>query len=291
MSHPSATAAVALGFGCRFSLISRNVFLVTLGLSIFLVSCEKKETVPPPQLLKEIVVSLAAANENPQPAGRTESGSATVKVFSDNSITIDATLVGLSGADNLTMAHFHAGDPVTNGPVVLDLKPTFTGSTVKATLSAVRTSFIDSIKAGTADLYLNIHSSQVGSGLVRGQLFNPVTFAASVSLSGANEVPAVTTTATGVALLRITADNKLYSKITVTNLEANDALTMAHIHTGAAGSNGGVLIGLCSSAADFGITKMNMPSAAVITSINADKLYVNVHSTTKASGIIRGQIR
>ncbi len=269
----------------------KNAFLATFCLFTFLVSCEKKETVIVPLVIKEISVSLAAANENPQPAGRTESGSATVKVFSDNSITIDATLVGLSASDNLTMAHFHVGDPATNGPVVLDLKPTFTGSTVKATLSAVRTSFIDSIKAGTADIYLNIHSTQVGSGIVRGQLFNPVTFAASVSLVGANEVPAVITTATGVALLRITADNRLYSKVTVSNVEANDALTMSHIHSGAAGVNGSVLIGLCSSAADFGVTKINTPSPAVINSIKADALYVNVHSVNKTSGIIRGQIR
>lgn len=272
-------------------MISKNALLAFLGFSTLLVSCEKKETVIQPQLLKEITVTLAAANENPQPAGRTESGTATVKVYADNSITIDATLVGLASTDNLTMAHFHAGDPVTNGPVVLDIKPTFTGSTVKSTLTNVRTSFIDSINAGTADLYLNIHSTQVGSGIVRGQLFNPVTFAASVSLSGANEVPAVTTSATGVALLRVTADNKLYSKVTVSNLEANDALTMSHIHTGAAGSNGGVLVGLCSSAADFGVMKMYTPSAAVIASIKADALYVNVHSTLKTSGIIRGQIR
>jgi hypothetical protein len=66
---------------------------------------------------------------------------------------------------------------------------------------------------------------------------------------------------------------------------------MAHIHSGAAGANGGVLIGLCSSAADFGITKMNTPSPAVINSIKADAVYVNVHSTTRPSGIIRGQIR
>jgi hypothetical protein len=275
----------------KYFITSKNVLLLSLGLCVFLVSCEKNETAPQPQLVKEITVSLAAANENPQPAGRTESGSATVKIYADNSISVDATLVGLSAADNLTMAHFHVGDPVTNGPVVLDLKPTFTGGSVKATLTSVRTSFIDSIKAGTADIYLNVHSSQVGSGLVRGQLFNPVTFAASVSLAGANEVPAVTTTATGVALLRLTADNKLYSKITVSNLEATDALTMAHIHSGAAGANGGVLIGLCSSAADFGITKMNTPSPAVINSIKADAVYVNVHSTTRPSGIIRGQIR
>lgn len=104
-------------------MIFKNV-LLALGLSIFLLSCEKKETVIQPQLLKEITVSLAAVNENPQPAGRTESGSATIKVYSDNSITLDATLVGLAATDNLTLAHFHVGDPVTNGPVVLDLKPT-----------------------------------------------------------------------------------------------------------------------------------------------------------------------
>jgi len=270
---------------------TKFLLLASLGLSTFLVSCKKEETVAKAQVVKEITVSLAAANENPQPAGRTESGSATIKVYSDNSITVDATLVGLSAADNLTLAHFHTGDPVTNGPVVLDLKPTFTGGTVKATLAAVRTSFIDSIKAGTAEIYLNIHSTQVGSGIVRGQLFNPVMFAASVALSGANEVPAVTTTATGTALLRITADNRLYSKVTVTNLEANDALTMSHIHTGAAGTNGAVLIGLCSSAADFGVTKINTPTPAVINSIKTDGLYVNVHSTMKASGIVRGQIR
>lgn len=271
---------------------SKFLLLASLGLSTLLVSCSKDdETVVKAQVVKEMTIPLAAVNENPQPTGRTESGSATVKVYSDNSITVDAMLVGFSSADNLTAAHFHTGDPVTNGPVVLDLKPTFTGSMLKASVSAVRTSLIDSIKAGSADLYLNIHSSQVGSGLVRGQLFNPVMFATTVALSGANEVPAVSTTATGTSLLRITEDNKLYSKITVTNLEASDALTMAHIHTGAAGVNGGVLIGLCSSAADFGITKIYTPTSTVINSIKADALYVNVHSTTRPSGILRGQIR
>ncbi len=269
-------------------------FITSLSFLLLVVlssSCKKSETIPQAQLVKEITVSLAAANENPQPAGRTETGTATVKVYDDNSISVDATVSGLAATDNLTLAHFHVGDPVTNGPVILDLKPTFAGSSVKATVTGVRTSFIDSIKAGTADIYLNIHSTQVGSGIIRGQLFNGITFAASIALSGANEVPAVTTTATGIALLRITSDNKLYSKITVTNLEVSDALTAAHIHSGAAGVNAPVLIGLCSSAADFGITKIYTPTTAILTSIKTDPVYVNVHSTTRASGVIRGQIR
>ncbi len=265
--------------------------LSIIAFGAFFSSCKKSETAPQAQVVKEITVSLAAANENPQPAGRTETGSATIKVYDDNSITVDATVTGLSSTDNLTLAHIHVGDPVTNGSVILDLKPTFTGSTVKSSVTGVRTSLIDSIKAGTADLYLNIHSTQVGSGIVRGQLSNAVTFASTVTLLGTNEVPSVTTTATGTALIRITADGKLYTRINVNTLEATDALTAAHIHTGAAGVNGGVLIGLCSSAADFGVTKINSPSAAILTSIRTDAVYVNVHSTTRTAGVIRGQIR
>lgn len=266
-------------------------FATLFAATAIFASCKKSDSAPEAQVVKEIMVSLAAANENPQPTGRTERGMATIKVYNDNSITMDASVTGLASGDNLTLAHIHAGDPVTNGPVVLDFMPAFTGSMVKASVRGVRTSFIDSLKAGTAELYVNIHSAQVPSGIVRGQLFNEVNFAASVALSGMNEVPSVTTTATGMALIRITTDNKLYSKVTVSNLEAGDALSAAHIHTGAAGANGGVLIGICESAADFGMTKIFSPSAAILNSIKNDALYVNVHSTMRPSGVVRGQIR
>lgn len=271
--------------------MKKIIALSCFAIALIAVSCKKDNQAPAPTMVKEITVALAAANENPQPAGRTETGSASVKIFSDNSVTIDVTVTGLVAGDNITAGHFHAGDPVTNGGVVVDLSPTITGSTIKSKLTNLRSSFLDTLMNGTADIYLNFHSSQVPSGIIRGQVFNGVTFASSVTLSGTNEVPAVTTTATGTALLRITADNKLYSKVTVTNVEAGDALSAGHIHTGAAGTNGGVLLGLCASAADFGVTKIFTPAAAVLTAIKTDALYVNVHSTNKPNGIVRGQIR
>lgn len=267
-----------------------NVIAIASLFTITAISC-KKETVPAATVTKEITVLLAAANENPQPSGRTETGTASIKVFSDKSVTVDITVTGLASSDNITAGHFHVGDPVTNGGVVVDLNPTVMGNMVKAKLTNVRSSFIDTLMNGTADIYLNVHSTQVPSGIIRGQVFNGVTFASSVALSGMNEVPAVNTTATGMALLRITADNKLYSKITVTNVEAGDALTAGHIHTGAAGTNGGVILGLCESAADFGVTKIFTPTTAILTAIKTDALYVNVHSANRPSGIVRGQIR
>ncbi len=267
-----------------------NVIAIAALFTITAISC-KKETVPAATVTKEIAVVLAAANENPQPSGRNETGTASIKIFSDKSVTVDITITGLASSDNITAGHFHVGDPVTNGGVVVDLNPTVMGNMVKAKLTNVRSSFIDTLMNGTADIYLNVHSTQVPAGIVRGQVFNGITFASSVALSGMNEVPAVTTTASGMALLRITADNKLYSKVTVTNVEAGDAVTAGHIHTGATGTNGGVILGLCESAADFGVTKIFTPATAILTSIKTDALYVNVHSANRPSGIVRGQIR
>jgi hypothetical protein len=261
-------------------------------LTLVIISCKKSSDAPVgPQIVKELTVALSASFENPAPAGRTESSTATLKIYDDNSMTVDATVNNLSATDNLTLSHIHTGDPVTNGPVILDFKPVFTGNILKATITGIRTTFIDSLKAGTADLYINVHSSQFPAGLLRGQIFNPVTFAASVALSGTNEVPAVTTTASGLSLLRLTTDNKLYSKLTVTGIEAGDAFAFAHIHSGATGTNGPVILDLAATAADFNITKILSPGATVITALKNDPVYVNVHSTNKPGGIIRGQIR
>ena len=112
-----------------------------------------------------------------------------------------------------------------------------------------------------------------------------------VALSGANEVPAVNTAATGIALLRLTSNKKLYYKITVTGLEIGDALSAAHIHKAAPGANGGIIIGLYSAAAEFGTVKVISVDDVQFASLKADALYVNVHSTNKSSGVIRGQIR
>jgi CHRD domain len=142
-------------------------------------------------------------------------------------------------------------------------------------------------------LYVNVHSTQVGSGLVRAQINSTVQWAQDVALSGANEVPAVTTTATGTARFRLTTDGKLYYRVTVTGLTAGDGnLTAAHIHNGAVGVNGSVLVGLASSAADFGVDKQIQLTDVQKTAIDGTgALYVNAHSSVFTAGIVRGQIR
>jgi len=275
----------------RKRLLESGLLFSTL--TVTLIACKKDDPAPVivPSIVKEWTIPLAAKNENNPPSARTETGTATLKLLSDNSLTYTISVVGLTAGDALNAAHIHVGDVITNGGVILGLNPTFTGSTATGTLTNIRTTFVDSLKDDVNELYFNVHSTQVPSGLVRGQLNTNIEMAEFITLSGANEVPAVTTTATGTALIRVTSAKKFYAKVTITNLESGDALTAAHIHKAAAGVNGSVILGFYSSAADFGTAKVSTLSDALYASIKTDAIYVNTHSTSKPGGILRGQIR
>ncbi|MCF6405465.1 CHRD domain-containing protein [Chitinophaga filiformis] len=240
-------------------------------------------------IVLEFEIPLSAKMENPAPEGRAETGLLTMRLRANNTLEYSFDVDNLTSGDALTAAHFHAGDPVTNGPVILPF-PSWTGTTSSGTLT-LRQSLADSLKNASNDIYFNVHSTQNPGGLVRGPVNTDLVLAETINLSGANEVPPVVTTATGIALLRLTDDRRLYSKVTVTNVPVGDALTMAHIHRGAAGANGDVLVTLCATEADFGMSKLTQLDEANANTVRTEALYVNAHSTMWPAGIIRGQIR
>ena len=264
--------------------------LLGLAIPVLFVACSDDEN-PAASIVKEWSVPLSAQNENAVLPGRAETGTATIQLMSDNSINYTIAVNGLTAGDALTNAHIHTGDVITNGPVILGFDPVFSGSNANGTIPNVRSTFIDSLKNNVNELYFNVHSTQVPGGLVRGQLNVAIDMAASLALDGASQVPAITTTAKGVALLRLTADKKLYSKVTVTDLEAGDALLFAHIHQEAVGVNGPVIIDLCQNPADFGVAKITTLPDASITALKTLPVYVNAHSVKHPGGVVRGQIR
>ena len=266
--------------------------LLCTVLTLSILSCKKDSSNPPaPTMVKEWTVALSPKYENPARAGRTETGTASIKLMSDNKINFTINVTGLAAGDALTAAHIHAGNVITNGGVVLGFDPVFSGSTATGNIKAIRTSFVDSLKNNVNELYFNVHSTLLPGGLLRGQLNVAIEMAEDIEMTGVNETSPVSTTATGLAILRLTADKKLYSKVTIANLEAGDALTVSHIHKAAAGANGSPFITLCENAADFGVAKMFVLTDLVFTSVNTDQVYVNAHSTNHGSGLVRGQIR
>ena len=261
--------------------------------SAFIFSCKKDKDGPSIKTVKEWTLPLSAKNENPAPTGRTETGTFVLRIMSDNSVQYNITVNNLAAGDALTAAHIHTGNPGVNGGVILNFAPTFTGGSASGSVANVRQTLLDSLTGGTAELYVNVHSTQVGSGLVRSQINSTIQWAQDIVLSGANEVPAVTTTATGIARFRLTSDGKLFYVVNVTGLGAGDGtLTAAHIHNGAVGANGSVLIGLATSAADFGVDKQRQLTDVEKAGIDGTgSLYVNAHSSIYTGGIVRGQIR
>lgn len=115
---------------------------------------------------------------------------------------------------------------------------------------------------------------------------NPeVTFLATIT--GANEVPANASAATGSATLTFNNSTKVFTiVVTFQGITA----TASHIHKGAVGASGGVIFGFTPPIT----SPINYTSAALDATqeadLNAGLYYVNVHSAEFPAGEIRGQL-
>jgi hypothetical protein len=264
---------------------------IAFVLILLLQSCEHDPLPGPASVKKWDAIEMHASYEVPAPAGRNEEGDASLELLSDNSLVYTFHIHNLKPGDVLTNAHIHSGDAGTSGAVLIDLHPGFVGSGATGIIKNLRQGQVDSLLNNP--VYINVHSAQVNSGLVRGQIDKKIELAMDIALSGNNEVPdTIFTTATGNAILRLTDDKVLYSKVTVNNLEANDTLSFSHIHRGGAGANGQIRIFLCNTEADFGQLKVSAPlHDSLFHMLTTDPMYVNVHSRRHGPGLIRGQVR
>ncbi len=116
----------------------------------------------------------------------------------------------------------------------------------------------------------------------------PPSYTQTIALSGANEVPAVGTAASGNGTVTVTPEGMVTATIVVTNMSA----TASHIHVGAAGTNGPVIVPFVKS----GDNTFTAPPGAKMTpeqyaQYKAGNTYVNVHSPTYPGGEVRAQLK
>jgi hypothetical protein len=109
-----------------------------------------------------------------------------------------------------------------------------------------------------------------------------------ITLSGSNEVPPVTTSASGTGTVTIGADRSVKANITVTGMTA----TASHIHEAAAGVNGPVIVPFTKTAENtFAAADGAKLTEAQYASYKAGNLYVNVHSAANPGGEVRAQLK
>ncbi|NJK78459.1 MAG: CHRD domain-containing protein [Chloroflexaceae bacterium] len=127
---------------------------------------------------------------------------------------------------------------------------------------------------------------------------SPATTGYQAVLSGDNEVPPITTEASGLTTFDYDPATRELSY--VINVENIDNVVAAHIHRGFAGTNGPVIYWLFDPSgvqAPGGTLAPGSPISGTITideataaTLQTDGLYVNVHSTDFPMGEVRGQI-
>jgi len=272
----------------------KKILIFSLGLSFFLFllgSCNKDdENVG--TIVKERTVELDSKQEIPTVADRNEKGTANLKVFADSTLTFSITVSNLDGTDQLTVAHVHTGSPVESGSPIVTLVDNstikFQGNKASGKVK-LNSSQFNSLKDDEGDdLYVNIHSTKLPLGLVRGQLGQTITFAQNVALTPNSNA---LRPETGMAILRMTKDSTLFYKVTVNNLTEGDVLSTAQINVGAAGVTGPSLLSLYTMSTDFDTEKSVKLTSSQANFLLNSEIYVSVSSTQLPDELLRGQIR
>lgn len=229
---------------------------------------------------------LTRSQENPAFTNFSSSGTGTVTVDpATRKISGVVVTTGVAG----TSAHIHSGAPGVAGPVEIPLAGGPTVWTVPDNTILTEAQLAALTSGG---LYFNVHSDKFPEGEIRGQITQQARFA---SLSGANEVPPNASTASGTGVLAFNPATKGVSGFVRTTGVTGVA---AHVHSGAAGTSGPVVIPLAETAPGSGIWAVPggftfatpQEEADFMVAFNAGTLYFNVHSAAFPDGEIRGQI-
>ncbi len=137
------------------------------------------------------------------------------------------------------------------------------------------------VASATALLFLVAACSSLGG---TGSGITGKNFAA---LTGAQEVPPVATSASGRSTISVAADQSVSGSVIVTGMEP----TVAHIHQGAIGTNGPVILPLAKTAPmTFSVPPGAKLNDAQYAALKEGKLYVNVHSAAHPGGEVRVQM-
>ena len=259
-----------------------------------------------------LAASLSGANEVPGPGDPDGRGRAFVRLAGTKACFV----LQWSRITAPTAAHIHAGRAgVAGDVVVLFFEPGANAASLPDTVDSVAGCVdVDRALAGTIaahprDFYVNVHNAEFPGGAIRGQLHRsrhldldlPRQLAAH--LSGANEVPPADPDGRGLALVRSGRERVCFA---VGWARIGPPIS-AHIHAGAAGVNGPVVVLF------FDVPELAAagPPGALPATVSAvggcvaeddpallrdirrqpADYYVNVHNAEFPGGAIRGQLR
>ena len=236
-----------------------------------------------------IATTMTAAEETPTPRGEVANarGTFTATVTRSGAGAVlewTLTFTGLTGPG--IAAHIHTaprGDP---GPVTVPLcGPCESGASGSANIDAT---VLASILAGRT--YVNVHTRTNAPGEIRGQLSAVANVRAA--MNARQEVPRPQRAARARGTFTLTATKSGASATLAWRLSFSrltGRALAAHIHVGARGRAGRVVVPLCGPCRS-GASGRATVTGATLSALESGRAYVNVHTRRNPAGEIRGQL-
>jgi CHRD domain len=186
-------------------------------------------------------------------------------------------------------AHIHKAAAGTSGPVIIPLATPRSDGKSGGCVGVAR-SLVAQILAAPASYYVNVHTAEFPAGAIRGQLTGTSAAIAgttiTLDLKGTSEP-----NATGSAVLRFRKDDgQMCFRLHAANITL--PATAAHIHKGAAGVNGPVVVPFTAPGDKGDSSGCATAAASLIDEIlgGPSGFYVNVHTKEHPAGAIRAQL-
>ena len=249
-----------------------------------------------------VAVALDSASTEP-PAVGADDAAGTGDFVVDTETGAISGSVEVSGTTGVpTMAHIHQGAPGVAGPVLIALEPN-ADSTVWTVPegAALDAAGIEAFE--NDELYVNVHTEANPSGELRGQLDADSGDSGdetaeggetvSVALDTASTEPAAEGADDAAGTGQFTVDTETGAIAGSVEVAGTTGVpTMAHIHQGAPGVAGPVLIALEPNESS---TVWTVPDGAALDAAGIEayengELYVNVHTEANPSGELRAQL-
>ena len=228
---------------------------------------------------------VALTGEAESPAGDpVATGTATIRLRTDGRVCYQLAAKNLPKA---VAAHIHKGKAGVSGNVVVPLKTPNAAGNAKGCTKAAK-ALVRSMIKSPRGFYVNVHTAEFPNGAIRGQLKGSSTksFGTVVkrTLNGTSEP-----NATGTAVLRFRPGLVCF-RLTAANVTL--PTVAAHIHKGAAGANGNVVVPLKAPDANGTADGCTTADQSLIADIlaNLSGYYVNVHTKEHPGGAIRAQL-
>jgi len=190
-----------------------------------------------------------------------------------------------SNIDPITAAHIHFGGPGTNGGVAVDFGSPIVLNTTTCFI-APSVAIVQAIENNPNDFYVNVHTTSFADGAIRAQVGAVTPVLSSTTQLIATGDPG------GSGSIDMAFDSAAGQVCYILNTSGlATPITVAHIHAGAAGTTGAIVISL-----QF-VTGQTYPKCVPATTADIDQVladpsghYVNVHTEGAAPGAIRGQV-